>query len=268
MYLTSQPPIHDYTYLSIDNNVLINNGSWATIIYINYTLTPGPHPIELRFGQAAGGVGPVNAGWWTTSSMGFGWDRWGRKAPVLANYARLADPGDGSLLTTLDYPGQASKILDRSSMVEVNDGAMLDLGGTSQSLAGLSGSGTVSNGTLIVEGLLTPAFTNRVGTITLASETTLSGNLLVDVDIRGNDCVLVTGNLVIQAGATVTIANPAQLHSDRSYTVLAASGNGRISGAFSTLANVPDDRWRLAYSRDGRAVRLYCNHPGTKLLLR
>ena len=44
--------------LKIDGTVVINNGNSGTNLITNYTMSPGPHALELRLGQGSGAVGP------------------------------------------------------------------------------------------------------------------------------------------------------------------------------------------------------------------
>ena len=69
-----------------------------------FTLAPGPHRFEARFGQGSGGAGPSNTAKNTEDKVlptfGIGLDRQGRTELRASNFEALADPGDGSLFTT------------------------------------------------------------------------------------------------------------------------------------------------------------------------
>ena len=79
----------DNVMLKIDHTLVlntVNSGATAT-----YTLKPGPHAIEIRFGDGTGSVGPEAT---ITSLGGLTYDTGDGLGLRL-----LADPGDGSLLT-------------------------------------------------------------------------------------------------------------------------------------------------------------------------
>lgn len=252
----------DSVLLKIDGNTVLNNGSWNTPTYANYTLTPGAHVFESRFGQGSGGAGPVNSSWWTTTALGFGVDFLGRNTNTLANYVALTDSGDGNLLT-LTASSSTSNLIDTAATVEMAAGATLDLGGMYQTLSTLRGSGTVSNGTLAVSGTIAPGGTNVIGTLTLANIPGLSGKLLVDVNASGNsDKLAISGNMNLSALA-LEVANPAQLSTSRVYTIATVSGTR--TGTFSSVTG-PSSRWHVIYKNDGSVQLIYSN--GTLILLR
>ena len=237
----------DSVLLKIDGNTLLNNGSWNTPTLANYTLTPGGHAFEARFGQGSGGVGPNAAQWWTSTTLGFGYDSRGRNDTNMLNFAALTDPGDGSLLT-LSAVSSSTNLLSSASTVNIAANAVLDLGGSIQTLAGLSGSGIVTNGTLSVNGTIAPGGTNVIGTLTLATSPILSGTLLADVSTGGScDRLAVLGNVNL-SGLNLVIANPAQLSRSKQYTLVTCTGTR--TGTFSSVT-VPDSRWHVVYQADG-----------------
>ncbi|HNX36368.1 MAG TPA: autotransporter-associated beta strand repeat-containing protein [Kiritimatiellia bacterium] len=79
----------DNVMLKIDQTLVLNTGNGGATA--TYTHKPGPHAIEIRFGDGTGGVGP-NAT--ITSLGGLTYD-----AGDGLGLRLLADPGDGSLLT-------------------------------------------------------------------------------------------------------------------------------------------------------------------------
>ena len=90
----------DDVWMSIDGIEYINHTTYNQVFKTNVTVTPGPHPIEIRFGQGNGGVGAMNTSWYNsgaTLSLVVDWQ--GRGADTWANYSALLDPGDGSVFT-------------------------------------------------------------------------------------------------------------------------------------------------------------------------
>jgi autotransporter-associated beta strand protein len=98
----------DDTFLMrLDGNVILNKGFTTILPYritgnagthCTVTLSPGPHPIEIRAGQGGGGVG----GYWTKSDgsrPAWGIDRLARDVANVEYCEFITDPGDGSLFT-------------------------------------------------------------------------------------------------------------------------------------------------------------------------
>jgi autotransporter-associated beta strand protein len=145
----------------------------------------------------------------------------------------------------------------------VSSGAVFDVNGVVQSLAGLGGSGTVTNNaSLSVAGTVAPGGTNAVGTLLLATPCPLSGTFRATVSSAGNCGQLrVNGNLDL-SGLTVSVANSAALNKNKRYVI--ATYTGALTSGFSSLA-LPL-RWFVRYDTAGRQVWLMYN-PGTLLSL-
>jgi autotransporter-associated beta strand protein len=258
----------DSTLLKIDGNTLINNSNHQLPMVATYELTPGAHPIELRFGQGTGGVGPkVVSNIWTTAAMGFGYDPLARNttySPGLnLTHQPLMDPGDGTLLTLTNVAVVATNRLAEGTSIEVASGAAFDLGGNVQSLADLSGSGTVSNGTLTVTGTLSPAGDGALGTLTVAATVTLTGTLSADVSTDGScDRLAVQGDIDL-TGASLVLVNPEELDRSQQYTLITCTGTR--TGTFASVT-VPDSRWHAVYLADGTVNLVFVD--GTLLLFR
>ncbi len=256
----------DTVRLKIDGTTVINGGGgWNVPTLTTNMFTPGAHAFELRLGQGAGGVGgpnPVSA-WWNTLAFSFGYDPLGRGETNVANFAVMTDPGDGSLFS-LTAAGSTTNLFDTASSVEVAAGAVLDLDTYYQSLANLSGAGTVSNGTLAVTGTLAPGGTNSIGTLTAATSLTLSGTLLADVAANGaGDMLAVQGNLSLEPSSVLTIANPGQLDHQQIYTL--ATVTGTRTGTFGSN-NLPSSHWRIVFGADGTVKLIFVS--GTVLMLK
>jgi len=138
----------DSVLLKIDGVTILNNGTWNVPTTNNYTLTPGAHSIEIRFGQGGGGVGPVVSSWWTNGLLGFGYDPQGRGTNVMAYYQTMADPGNGLLFTT------SLNLLPAASALTIASNAVLDLNGGAQLVGPLTG----PVGALITNTAATPAW--------------------------------------------------------------------------------------------------------------
>jgi autotransporter-associated beta strand protein len=252
----------DSTRLVINGtNVLLNQSMSGITVISNATVNSGWNTFELRLGQGSGSVGNNNASF---PNMGVGYDRMGRGAAVYANYKTLSDPGDGSLLTLTNVFDLANaNLLPTNSAVTVAATAVLDLGGTGQKLGGLSGSGTVSNGTLAVNGTIAPGGTGSIGTLTLAtSSATLGGTLRVDVGESGAcDVLAVKGNLDL-TGMALTVENPSLLNTRQQYTIVTCTGT--LTGRFGSK-NLPSG-WVVTYQANGDIKLLYLG--GTLIKIR
>ena len=245
----------DSVLLKIDNTTVINNTVSSTNLIANFIMTPGPHPLELRLGQGTGNVG-FGGGY-----PGVGFDRLGRNTRNSAFFQRLSDPGNGSLLTLSLLTG--TNQLATASSVDVAANATLNLGGTVQTLSGLTGNGLVTNGTLAVSGTIAPGGTNVIGTLTVAASSTFTGSLLTDVNSSGAcDLLAVRGDVNI-SGLALLISNPDQLDRHQQYTILTCSGTR--SGIFSSN-NLPNSRWHVSYGTDGSVKLVFVDGTLLKLL--
>jgi len=258
--------VDDNTLLKIDGATLIANGvGWDTPTIATVTLSPGAHLFEARFGNGGGGAGWVSSKWWTTNNLGFGVDYLGRNETNIANYVKLIDPGDGSLLTRTPVSGGMTNRIGAGASVELGAAAVLDLGTNtySQTLANLSGSGIVSNGLLAVTGAITPGGTNAIGTLTVANSAGLSGTLRMDVATDGSSDLLAVAGSLDLSGLSLEIANPGQLNIWQVYTL--ATVSGMRTGAFASVT-VPDPRWHVRYRPDGAVLLIYANGTLIKVL--
>ena len=236
----------DSVLLRIDGNTVINDGTYSNTNLATYAMSPGPHALEVRLGQGTGSVGPVG------SFPGIGFDRLGRNTKTAAFFQRLADPGDGSLLS-LSAVGKTD-LLNSNSLAVVEAGATLDLGGTTQTVAQVSGSGLVSNGTFSVTGSIAPGGTNVVGTLSLAAAAVTGGTLLVDVETDGSsDCLAVEGDINL-SGLNLQIANLDRLNKGKSYNIVTCTGER--TGTFLSN-NLGDSRWRIVYMSSGTVRLVY-----------
>jgi len=163
----------------------------------------------------------------------------------------------------LGAPEPTGAILPANSAVKVATGAALDLGGMEQAVASVSGSGTLSNGTLTVTQTLAPGNTNAIGMLTLPGSPIVNGaTLLVDVAPNGSsDRLVVTGDLSL-SDLSLQLANSGLLSAWRRYTLLTCSGT--LTGEF--LTNLPEN-WTIRYDRTAGTVTLYYPNSGTLINL-
>ncbi len=144
-----------------------------------------------------------------------------------------------------DAPAPAA-VLPQNSAVSIAECAALDLGGTTQRVYSVSGSGVVSNGLLEVYGVLAPGGEGVTGTLTIPGNPRLqAATLRIDLAGGRSDRLLCTGDLLL-SGLTLELVNPAAL-AGRSggYTVALSSGN--LTG--SLIEPELPDGWQLLYNR-------------------
>ena len=140
-----------------------------------------------------------------------------------------------------------------NSSVTVATNATLDLNGQAQTLASLSGNGSVVNGTVTVSGETSPGGDGTVGTLALPDAPALSGTLLIDVRADGTcDQLVADGDLDVSQLALV-IADTGQLSTASVYTI--ATCTGALSGSF-TSHNLPQKSWAVRYIRTPGAGKI------------
>ena len=122
--------------------------------------------------------------------------------------------------------------------LSVAAGAVLDLGGSTQAIHSVTGAGTVSNGVLAANTVLSPAGDGAVGTLFLSGVGFAHG-----VRYRADlgDLLNVTGALNV-SGMVLTINNPAALNRSQTYTLIQTTGG--VTGAATLDTELPSG-WKL-----------------------
>jgi autotransporter-associated beta strand protein len=180
-----------------------------------------------------------------------------------------------TLTTTNTYTGvtsvEAGKLklgvantLSASVSVLVASNAVFDVDGKAQTLAGLGGSGLVTNNSLLTVTFgIAPGGTNAIGQLTLASApAALGGVFLADVATNGVcDRLYVQGDLDL-SGLVLSVANAESLDKAQRYVV--AKYKGALTGPFNSA--VLPQRWNVKYDEAAREVYLHYDF-GTLLLL-
>lgn len=127
-------------------------------------------------------------------------------------------------------------------------GATLDLNGNTQTVHSVSGAGTVSNGVLAADTVLSPAGDGVVGTLALSGVSLVPGTRY-HADL--GDLLDVTGPLDV-TGLLVSINNPAALERSQRYTLIRTTGG--ITGAATLDTELPSG-WKLL--RSGNDLLLF-----------
>ena len=213
----------DNAYLKIDDTEILNCGYANPPPCVNYTLTPGRHPIEIRYGDNTGNVGDSD------NRGGVTYDPLGRGETDPANYIVLMDPGDGSLLTA-DLPASNADKLDGITTT-VADGAAVDTGSGPHNGLIISPAGDYHTGTNTVSGPLN-GMTYRV---TIRDPLAFAGIFNAPGLYEG---LLANG---IAPGLDFTSPNPM----NRGITLTAAAGNCAVGG-YNTAPR--DEHWSAQYA--------------------
>jgi autotransporter-associated beta strand protein len=132
--------------------------------------------------------------------------------------------------------------------INVAAGATLDLNATTQTVRSVTGSGTVSNGVLAAEAVLSPAGDGVVGTLALSGVSLVPGTRY-RADL--GDLLNVAGPLDV-TGLIVSVNNPAALERSQSYTLIRTTGG--ITGT-ATLGTALPSGWKLL--RSGNDLLLF-----------
>ncbi|MBR4171813.1 MAG: autotransporter-associated beta strand repeat-containing protein [Kiritimatiellae bacterium] len=187
----------DQVYLTIDGNVVLNNGTWNAPTKANVTLSPGAHIIRISLYQGTGGSGPSAQSWLTGDTMGVVVDFSGRNEETPENYVPLsatAAGGELPLLTTASFLPSLTALPSDVS-IAIDEGAKIDLNGTTLELSGdlYTTESAFVNGTLTPTGVWTVDVADIVAGRILAADTLdltgaklkITGDLsLLDVDER------------------------------------------------------------------------------------
>ena len=163
----------------------------------------------------------------------------------------------------LEAIGTRPSCLPTGAVITVASGAALNLNGNAQTVAGLSGSGTVTNGMLTVSGIIAPGGTYAIGTLTLAASATLSGTLLIDVAPNGvSDLLNVSGDLDL-SNLSLQIQDTTQLKGSTPYVIIQCAPGGLANRFIST--NVGTQR-SVCY--DNASGRVLLVGEGTVIMIR
>ncbi|MCL1920998.1 MAG: autotransporter-associated beta strand repeat-containing protein [Kiritimatiellaeota bacterium] len=173
-------------------------------------------------------------------------------APNVNALSQFSTLGRGGLLpdaTTLELANGASVALDDNM---------------DQTIAALSGDGSVTGGVLTVTGAIAPGGDNAIGTLTLSGGPVLTGTLQIDADPATADRLNVLGPLDISQ-LTLELTNPAALDSQTEYEIITCAPCA-LTGTFADITGLPPG-WRVRYDRaQGKVLVLAIK--GTLILLR
>lgn len=178
-------------------------------------------------------------------------------------YAKALTPDQIKTLS-FQLPGQTATYgrLAADTAVSLAPGTVLDLSGMEQNVALLSGSGSVSNGTLVLTGAIYPGGSNTVGSLTLNSVRFENAQLMTDLREGAADQLIVTATGATDlSGLAVIPLLPANLKPAGVYCI------AETAGTFTNLPVLDDVKWTCARSGTNKQLLLAAKN-GTMLFLR
>lgn len=178
-------------------------------------------------------------------------------------YAKALTPDQIKTLS-LQLPGQTATYgrLAADTVVNLASGAVLDLSGLEQTMAFLSGSGSVSNGTLVLTGPIYPGGSNTIGQLTVGTVRFEGAQLMADIREGSSDRLQVTGaDTTDLSGLTIVPLVPANLKPAGVYCI------AETAGTFANLPVLNDVKWTCARSGNNKQLLLAAKN-GTILFLR
>ena len=187
----------DSVMLRIDGTTVLNNSGWNTQTYGTISLSPGWHTFDLRLGQGSFGVGPSAGGVDGTTGLGVAYSN-----AASGGWQSLTDNGN-----FLDAGKSTASYLSPSGTVRVAIGGVLDLSGSTQTVAGVSGEGVITNGLLKVSGQISPAGAGILGDLQVKGGLTVETGAVQNWDFSNDDAdlVAVSGVLTLPAEASLNL---------------------------------------------------------------
>ena len=232
------------------------NGNYCT--QTNIEVTAGSHYIQLRV-YATDNGGPskdaTNESGMEWKRRGFGWyDPLGRNSTDPADYRKLEDPGDGSLLTwalpdgdlPATFPGtdESFDVIPPIDSMTFAAGTSLDCSSNNYGTAELTGWPAISN----------------------CANFTISQSWRVDAVSVGSVQMTADGVLTFAAGSQLIVDEVSGRRPSAGYGEFAVcTATGGISGTPSLSAA---KNWSLSVSADGKSILLACRPRGTAVVLK
>ena len=250
-----------HTNVKIDNRWLNKFTEYRTGVKTTIDVTPGPHRFRVTSYNTgtnaylnANGASFTNMTWKVGGSgAGLRYDPNGRDSTDVANYVKIDDPGDGSLLTVTTND-TLTAVYDRPffQTLRLAPGTTLDVYGNAISVGDLEGLGMITNSNAYFDYPLTVTNSWTVS----AADVAAGGVLRVHVP------------LAFAAGATFAAEDLALFpHREEPLTLCTADAPIEGMPAFDRQATNATRKWKLLKSADGRSLQFQYSC-GTSVFLR
>ena len=250
-----------HTNLKFDDRYLYNITQYQTGKKSTVDVTPGPHRLWVTTYNSgtnayinAIGAYFTNMTWKVGGkSAGLRYDPNGRDSTDAADYVKIEDIGDGSLLT-VSTNDTVTAVYDRPSFQALRfaPGTTLDIYGNSISVGDLEGLGMITNSNAYFDNPLT---VTNAWTVSAA-------------DVAAGGVLRVHAPLVFAAGTTFAAENLADFpHSEEPIVLCVADAPIEGMPVFDRLATNATRKWKLMKSADGKSIG-FVYSCGTYLLLR
>jgi autotransporter-associated beta strand protein len=244
----------------LGQNLVFYNSCSNTISFSAVCRAGNTSPLDVRLdGTVLTNVAP-GVGSWTRYNVPC-FVTAGTHSLVFSNTAT----GDKSVcidnvIVSNDFPYWGA--LSALSPITIANDATLDLSGSSQTVSGLNGIGTVTNGTLTVTGTLAPGGTGVIGALPVNANLVLAPNATYDWNFgtATQDTVNVTGTLTLPSVATVNVSRvTGSLVQQPESAVLMTFTSGPSDGALSGWAITGGRLGSRAIVRNNKVILISSN---------
>ena len=226
------------------------------------TVSPGPHHFDVRgyttqVGTASRATDSRLT--WPTGNFAVGFDPLGRGSSNQADYQKLIDPGDGSLLTW-DLPDQ---VIEGVTTVPGTEDAIGSAAPVFRKMRFAAGTGADFRYAYSLESLEGfPAITGATDHFTITSNWTVRAS-----EIVAGDKLSTPGRLVFAPGATISMEGSLPLQ--ESYPrVFVIARSGIPDESLPEIAKGEKRGWAVQRSADGLAIELVQTAKGLKIIFR
>ena len=250
-----------HTNVKLDNTWLYRITQYQTGQKKTVDVKPGPHRLRVTTYNTGTnsyisvlGYSFTNMTWKVGGSgAGLRYDPNGRDSANVADYVKIEDPGDGSLLTVTTND-TLTTVYDRPSFhaLRLAPGTTLDIFGNSIAVGDLEGLGMITNSN---------AYYNYPLTVTNSWKVSAA-------DVAAGGVLRVHAPLAFAAGTTFAAENLADFpHSEEPIVLCVADAPIEGMPTFDRLATNATRKWKLVKSVDGKSIGFEYSC-GTSLILR
>ncbi|MGA2254745.1 MAG: autotransporter-associated beta strand repeat-containing protein [Thermoguttaceae bacterium] len=247
----------DCAYLSIDDNVVINDNTWTTVQTYSITLSPGIHSMDLRFGQGGGGVGPNTGAGITGNNGGAPYDAFGVAYNTVGNTAPTgtwnqmgASDSNTAFFASFTGAPNTSVVMSSNTTLDVSGtsafgtmvvlGSLADASGSPTGQQVLLGANTLETGFDNTDATFSGAISGSGGLIktgsgnfTLAGASTFTGPTAVN-----NGTLWLTGPATLATSPAISIASGATLDAIALAAGLTRTANQSLGGGGTLSGNL------------------------------